>query len=90
MFNYAVFRKTLFDTAWSLALSTVGLVAFVILFVWAMMNMGIQVLEFVSKFPFIRKIFEMGFGINVEGDVSMNILFAVCFTHAIVLALTWT
>ena len=90
MFNYAIFRKTCFDSAWSLALSAGGLVAFVIMFVWAMLNMGTQILEFVAQFPFIRKIFEMGFGINVDGDVSMNILFAVVFTHAVVLALTWT
>lgn len=90
MYNYAVFRKTFFDSAWSLALTAAGLIAFVILFVWAMLNMGTQVLEFVAQFPFIRKIFEMGFGINVEGDVSVNILFAVVFTHAAVLALTWT
>lgn len=90
MFNYAIFRKTLIDSVWSLVLSAVGMIGFVILFVWAMLNMGTQVLEFVSQFPFIRKIFEMGFGIKVDGEVSVNILFAVCFTHGIVLALTWT
>ena len=89
MFNYAIFRKTLRDSAWSIVLSAMGLIAFAILFVWAMINMGEELLDFVSKFPFIQRIFEMSFGINVSGEVSMEIMFAVCFTHSVVLALTW-
>lgn len=89
MFNYAVFRKTVVDSFASVSISGIGLIGFAILFVWAMLNMGTQVLEFVSQFPFIRKIFEMAFGINVEGNVSISVLLAVCFTHGVVLAITW-
>jgi ABC-2 type transport system permease protein len=90
LFNYGIFRKTLGDSAASLVMATIGIIAFVVLFVWAMLNMGAQVLEFVSKFPFISKILEMGLGIRTSGEVSISIIFAVCFTHAVVLALTWT
>lgn len=89
LFNVGIFRKTLVDSSASIALSAVGIVAFQVLFVWAMINMGTELLQFVSKFPFLMKVFEMGFGIKVEGEVSLTILFAVYFTHAIVLGLTW-
>lgn len=90
MFNFAVFLKTLRDSATSIVLAVIGLLAFQVLFVWAMLNMGTDVLEFVSKVPFIKKMFEMSLGINVEGDISVNVLFAVCFTHGVVLSLVWT
>lgn len=89
MFNFAIFNKTLRDSGASIVLSALGIVAFQVLFVWAMLNMGTDVLQFVSKIPFLTKIFEMGFGIKVGGEVSLAILLAVSFTHGIVLALTW-
>lgn len=90
MFNRAVFLKTLRDSAPSIVLALIGMIAFQIVFVWAMLNMGSDLLEFVSKVPFIKKIFEMSLGISVEGDISVNILFGVCFTHAVILSLVWT
>ena len=90
MFSPAIFKKTLRDSSISIALSAVGIVGFQVLFVWAMLNMGTDLLKFVSNFPFLIKIFEMGFGIKVDGEVSINIMFAVCYTHAVVLALTWS
>lgn len=90
MFNYGIFRKTLADSAWSIGMAAIGLVVFVILFVWAMMNMGAQVLDFVAEIPWIRTILEAGLGINFSGDVSLNTIFSVCFTHGVVLAITWT
>ena len=89
MLNSAIFLKTFRDSAVSLLLAIVGLIAFQILFVWAMLNMGTEVLEFVSKVPFITKMFEMSLGIKVDGEVSLNILFAVCYTHAVALSLVW-
>ncbi|MEM7455020.1 MAG: ABC transporter permease subunit [Planctomycetota bacterium] len=88
--NAAVFRKTFGDSLSTLGLCAGGMVLFVILFVWAMLNMGTELLEFVARFTFIKQIFEMGFGISVEGEVSINMLFAICFTHGVVFALTWT
>ena len=73
-----------------LVLALIGMIAFVILFVWAMLNMGTELLDFVSRLPIIRKIFEMSFGINVSGEVSFGILFSVCYTHAVVLSLAWS
>ena len=89
MFNSAIFGKTLRDSRISILLSAMGILAFIIIFVWAMLNMGTQLMQFLSQFPFLTRILEMGFGISVEGEVSINILFAVCFTHGVVLALTW-
>lgn len=89
MWNHAIFLKTLKDSIVSLILCAVSIIAFQVIFVWAMLNMGTDMLQFVSKVPFLTKIFEMSFGIKVDGEVSVSILFAVCFTHAIVLALAW-
>lgn len=54
-----------------------------------MLDMGTELMQFVSKFEFLKKIFEVGFGINVSGEVSLRVLFAVCFTHGVILTLTW-
>lgn len=90
MINRAIVAKTLRDSATMLIACSVGLVAFVILFAWAMLNMGTEVLNFVSQLPWLTTLFEAAFGIRVDGEVSINILFAVCYTHAVVLMLTWT
>jgi len=87
--NLAILRKTLVDSAATIGMSAVGLVMFVVLFVWAMLNMGTELMEFVSKFPFIRTIMKATLGIDVSGEISANLLFAVCFTHGVVLSLTW-
>ncbi len=89
MFNSALFSKTLRDSATTIALAVLGIVAFVILLVPVMLNMGTELLEFVSKIEFIKKIFEATLGIKTEGKISINILFAVGFTHAVVLMLAW-
>ena len=89
MFNFAIFAKTLRDSALTIALASFGVLMFVILVVFSMLNMGAEVLEFVSKVGFIRKIFEATLGISVEGEVSINTLFSVSFTHGMVLMLTW-
>ena len=87
--NYGLIRKTLVDSAAPVAAVVTGIVAFVVLFVWAMLNMGTELLTFVSQFSFLQRIFEMSLGIRVDGEVSVNILFAVCFTHLMVLGLSW-
>ncbi len=89
MFNLAIFNKTFRDSAWLLLAASLGIIAFVVLFVWAMINMGEEVLEFMSKFAFLRKMMEMAFGINTSGEVSIAILFSVCFAHAMVLLQSW-
>jgi ABC-2 type transport system permease protein len=89
MINFAIFIKTVRDSLATLAFAAVATCGFVILFVWAMVNMGQELLTFVSQFPFLRNIFEMSLGIRVEGEVSINILLAVCFTHLVVLILAW-
>ncbi len=90
MFNYGVFRKTLLESSWSILAAAIGLVAFVVLFVWAMQHMGTELLSFVSKFPFLQKVFEMSLGIKVSGEVSLSVLFAACFTHLMVMMLAWS
>ena len=90
MMNLAIFRKTLSDSCSTLLAAALGLTAFVVVFVWAMLNMGTELMEFISKFGFLRRIFEMSLGISLEGEVSVNTLFAVSFTHAVSLTLCWT
>lgn len=89
MINYGIFRKTLADSMPTVVLSFFGLIGFVILFVWAMLNMGQELMEFVSRLGFVKKIMEMSLGLKLEGEVSINILFAVCFTHGVVLMTVW-
>ncbi len=90
MINGAIFWKTVRDSAVMLVACAVGLIAFVVLFTWAMLNMGAQVLKFIAEMPWLSKLFEVAFGINVTGEVSLTILFAICFTHAVVFMLSWS
>ena len=89
MFNAAIFSKTLKDSAVTLALASFGMIAFVILIVYSMLNMGTEFLEIISKIGFVKRIFEVTLGIKVDGEVSINILFAVSFTHGMILMLSW-
>lgn len=88
--NRAIIVKTGIDSALQLVACAAGTVAFVVLFSWAMLNMGQEVLQFVSKFGFLRKIFESTFGLDVTGEMSMTVMFAVSFAHLMVMFLTWT
>lgn len=90
MINWAIFWKTTRDSASLLLASSLGIVAFVVLFVWAMIDMGEKLMAFLSQMGFLRKIFEFSFGIDISREVSITILLAVCFTHALVLMLSWT
>ena len=85
----AIIRKTARDSSAVFALVCCGIVAFVVLFVWAMQNMGRELMDFLSRFPFLQQIFEMGFGIDISGEVSLDIMYAVSFTHLVVLILSW-
>ena len=51
--------------------------------------MGLKMLEFFSRFPFLKKIFA-SFGIDVSGEVSVETMFAVSFTHGVTFGLVWT
>lgn len=89
MINLAISIKTLRDSAATVVLACLATIAFVVLFVWAMVNMGTDLLKFVSQFSFLKNIFELSLGIRVEGDVSINLLLGVTFTHLVVLVLAW-
>lgn len=89
MINYGLLLKNLRDSIFVFCICCIGLVAFSSLYVGAMQTMGKELLEFVSKFKILAKIFEMGFGINVDQGVSYQILFGVCFTHIVTLSLSW-
>jgi ABC-type transport system involved in multi-copper enzyme maturation permease subunit len=90
MFNPAIFLKTLRDAGLLICLAALGMIGFQVLFVWGMLTMGTELLDFVSKLPFLAKIFEVALGIKVEGEVSLGILFSISFTHGIVLMLSWS
>ncbi len=87
--NWAIVHKTWLDSRSAIGGAALGTLAFVLLFVAAMTRMGTELLEFVGQFPFLKKIFEMGFGIRVGGEVSLSVLFAVSFTHLVPLVLAW-
>lgn len=89
MINGAIFWKTTRDSASLILASSLGITGFVVLFVWAMLDMGEQLMAFLSQFGFLKRIFEFSFGIDVSGEVSIAILLAVCFTHGLVLLLSW-
>lgn len=90
MINGAVLWKTMRDSRATLILSAIGMTAFVVLFASSMQSMGTELLEFVSRFEFLKKIFEVALGINVTGEISLNVLFSACFTHALILFLAWS
>jgi hypothetical protein len=87
--NWAIVRKTARDSALALVLASFGTVAFVVLFVWAMQRMGDELLDFLSRFGFLRRMFEASLGIRVDGEVSPAVLYAVSLTHLVVLAAGW-
>ena len=89
MVNWAIVRKTWGDSRWAIGGAVLGTLVFVLIFVAGMTNMGTELLKFIGQFPFLKKIFEMGLGIQVGSEVSLTVLFAVSFTHLVPLALAW-
>lgn len=90
MINGAILGKTMRDSATPLIMAAIGMTAFVVLFASSMQSMGTELLEFVSRFEFLKKIFEVALGINVTGEISLNVLFSACFTHALILFMAWS
>lgn len=89
MLNRGLLKKNARDSLPVFACCYIGLAAFCLLFVGAIKTMGKELIEFISNFAFLVKIFEMGFGIQLSDTVSLEILFGVCFTHLVTLALMW-
>lgn len=87
--NVAITRKFARESWLLLAVVVYADVFFVVLFVWAMQAMGPQLMEFMSSVGFLRNILEMAYGISIEGMVSSNTLFAICYLHPVILALSW-
>lgn len=87
--NLAILRKTASDSALAVILACAGTTGFVVLFVCAMQNMGAEVLDFLARVGFLRRMLEVSFGVSVEGEVSSAVLYAVSFTHLVVLAAAW-
>ncbi len=87
--NRAITFKFANDSLVTFLCVVFGSVGFVMLFVWAMQNLGTQLMEFLSSVGFLRRMLEMAYGISLEGDMSSNVLYAIAFMHPIVLALGW-
>jgi ABC-type transport system involved in multi-copper enzyme maturation permease subunit len=87
--NQAILIKTIRDSAPAFVLSALGMTGFVILFGWAMVNMGDELLVFLRQFQFVRKLFEASLGIRLDGPPSITIMFAVSYTHVVVLTIAW-
>jgi ABC-2 type transport system permease protein len=90
MINRTIFKKTLGESLPMIAAASLGITGFVVLFAQSMLGMGAELMKFVSQFEFLQKIFEFGFGIDVSGEISISVLFAVCFTHGLVLIMSWS
>lgn len=54
-----------------------------------MLNVGDELLKFVGEIAWIRAIMEASLGIQFDGEVSVMVIFAVVYTHAVILAATW-
>lgn len=87
--NLAIFLKTARDSAMTVLLAGLGTIGFVILGVWAMQSYGKDLLDFLSRFEFLRKMFEISLGIRVEGEVSSAVLYSIFYSHLVVLVLGW-
>ncbi len=87
--NLAITQRFLRESLWPTLVSCAGIVLFVVLFVWAMDQMGPQLMEFVSSVGFLRQMLELAFGISLTGAVSSNVLFSIVWMHPVVLALSW-
>ncbi len=87
--NRALVGKFVGDSRLPLSCVVVGIVGYAVLFVWAMQNLGAQLLEFLSSVQFLRQMLEMAYGIDLSGEVSSTILYAIAFSHPVVLALSW-
>ena len=90
MINWALARKTFADSRLLLVLCTAGVVAFTVLFVISIQQFAPELLGFLSQFEFLYTIFEAAFGIQINGQVSMPVLWSIAFTHGVVLASTWS
>ena len=89
MFNVAIFVKALKNALLTWVGASLGIVLFTLVFSWAVLNMGTELMEFIQRFSFLQKIMEMAFGIDVSGEVSTGSLLAVIFTHAMILIMSW-
>ena len=89
MINLALVTKSFREAAVTLIGASVGMVLFSVVFCWALLNMGTELLEFMQRFGFLRKIMEVGFGIDISGEVSTGSLMAVVFTHGMILIMSW-
>jgi ABC-type transport system involved in multi-copper enzyme maturation permease subunit len=87
--NLAIVLKTARDSWLAVALACLGTMGFIVLFVCAMQSMGAEVLDFLARVDFLRRMLEVSLGISVDGEVSSAVLYAVSFTHLVVLAAGW-
>lgn len=87
--NRAIAFKFASDSMATFICVVIGNLAFVLLFVWAMQELGAELMEFLSSVGFLRQMLEMAYGISLEGAMSSNVLYAIAFMHPIILALSW-
>ncbi|MDP6447834.1 MAG: ABC transporter permease subunit [Pirellulaceae bacterium] len=89
MINGALFRKTLRDSAAMIVVVVAAVAAFQILFVWAMEQLGPDVVELWQRLRFMRGLFKSMFGVDIAEHVSWISLLAVGLSHPFVFAACW-
>ncbi len=87
--NRAITGRFLREALWPALAACVGIVFFVVLFVWAMQEMGPELMSFLSSVGFLKKMLELAYGISLSGEVSSNVLYSIAWLHPVVLALSW-
>ena len=87
--NLAITNRFIREATWACLACMLGIVSFVVMFIWAMQMMGPQLMEFLSSIDFLRQMLELAFGISLTGNVSSNVLYSISCLHPVVLALAW-
>ncbi len=83
----AVALKTLRDELALLIAASITATAFQAVFVAAMAEMAPQALEFWRRFEFLKQLLQSMFSVDLEGEVSMNVLLSVGIAHPLLLTL---
>ncbi len=87
--NTGITRQNVRESAGACLAGFPAMVAFVVLFIWAMHEMGPHLMDFLSNVGFLRRMMELAFGITISGEMSSNILHSIPWLHPVVLVIAW-
>ncbi|MBI5863887.1 MAG: hypothetical protein HZB38_05160 [Planctomycetes bacterium] len=85
----ALLRKTLRETWVLLAVISVFIVGFEIIFVWAVSSFAKELTDIWFKFPFLKKLIAALAGADLASDVTITTLMSLGLAHPLLYAATW-